>query len=303
MQSQHPLFSWRKQSQYQRFCEEPEDARWNKRDSTSEYDTDLNELLVKLTKDLQEHIDSLHTLRDEQPLEEESAALVQMVMPVESGMPAPSMEVDGATVLQTTMGPGWLDAAENMPPIFLEHTEEEEPEAEDVVEMDESEQPEADLIDDEGEFDEDREHKLIVSLTHHHNSPIAWWAQCITLWRQIAETAAEVNQLNSANQQTIREQYPDLFQYLAYGGPEDSDSVLTTYEIETGRADLKDMIARRAVIHMAHLDQARGHQDLDPVLEAYITAGNKERSRHMNRNWCRMQGPWFCTMKRAFCRQ
>ncbi len=180
MQKNQPLYSRWKQSQYQRFCVQPEGTKWEDRDSTSEYDTNIDEQLVQLTKDLQERIETLRSLQQEQPLEEETVALVGQVVPVQSAMPALPMEVDGA--LPTTMGPGQLEAGEGLPTIFLARTGEEETEEEDVVEMDESEQPQPGPIEeDEGAFDAEREQWLIVSLTQHHDNLVSWQAQCIVL--------------------------------------------------------------------------------------------------------------------------
>ncbi len=41
----------------------------------------------------------------------------------------------------------------------------------------------------------------------------------------------------------VREQYPVLFQYLAEGGLDGEESMLTPLEIETGKADLNNTIA------------------------------------------------------------
>ncbi len=90
-----------------------------------------------------------------------------------------------------------------------------------------------------------------MSLTEHHDDPVIWQAQCITLWKQLVEAAAETNSQHPANQRTVQDQYPDLFQYLADGAPEGTKSVLTLWEVETGKPDLKDTIAVREVVFLA----------------------------------------------------
>ncbi len=279
--NQHALYSWRKQSQYQRFLMEPEGTRWEDWDSTSEYDTDIDEKVEKLTNNLQVRIDGLHALQEQQPPEEEVAQLVHQVVPVESVTPA-LMDVDGA--LPATMGPGRSDAEESMPPVFVE-TEELEELEEDLTEPDEVERQPAQAISmflhpqdavDEGDFDDAKVQRLIVSLTQHHDSMVIWQAQCIAIWQQLVEAAAKTNSQNPTQQRTVWDQYPNLFQYLAHGAPENMDSVLTPWEVEMGRPDLKDMIDGRAVILMARLEQERGHLDLEPALEAFILAGEEE---------------------------
>ncbi|MCP4549552.1 MAG: hypothetical protein GY835_24105, partial [bacterium] len=129
---------------------------------------------------------------------------------------------------------------------------------------------------DEGDFDEEREQRLVVSLTQHDNNPVTWQAQCIALWRQIVEAAAETNADHPAQQRMVRDQYPILFQYLAEGAPANSKTVLTAWEIETGKPDLKDTIGGREVILMTRLENNCGRMDLDLALEAYILAGEQE---------------------------
>ncbi len=129
---------------------------------------------------------------------------------------------------------------------------------------------------DEGDFDDEKEHRLIISLTEHHDNPIVWQAQCIALWRQLVEAAADTNSQHPARQTTVQDQYPELFRYLADGAPEGTDSVLTLWEVETGKPDLKDMIAMHEVLYMAWLEQERGRHNMDPVLEQYILAREEE---------------------------
>ncbi len=52
---------------------------------------------------------------------------------------------------------------------------------------------------DEGDFDDDKEQKLIVSLTLHHEHLIVWRAQCIMIWKQLVEATAQVNQQDPTN--------------------------------------------------------------------------------------------------------
>ncbi|MCP4545843.1 MAG: hypothetical protein GY835_05175, partial [bacterium] len=114
---------------------------------------------------------------------------------------------------------------------------------------------------DEGDFDDDKEQKLIVSLTRHHERPIMWHAQCITIWKQLVETAAEANQQDATNPRTVWDQYPNLFQYLAEGGPDGEESVLTPFEVETGRVDLNNTIDGRIVVYMAMYEREMGRTD------------------------------------------
>ncbi len=196
------------------------------------------------------------------------------------------MDVDGA--LLATLGPGRSAADEVMLAIFAMGEEEEELEEEVLIEVDEAEQPAAATMPaigwfrhpqdpvDEGDFDDDKEQRLIVSLTQHHDSPVIWQAQCIALWKQLVEAAAEANLQNPTHQQTVWEQYRNLFQYLAEGAPENTDSVLTTWEVDTGKPGLKDTIDGRAVIFMARLEWERSRLDLELALEAYILAREEE---------------------------
>ncbi len=75
---------------------------------------------------------------------------------------------------------------------------------------------------------------------------------------------------------TVWEQYPKLFRYLAEGAPENSETVLTVWEFETGRADQKTTIGAREVIFMTRLETELGRKDLDPALEASIRSGELE---------------------------
>ncbi len=72
LQKNRLLYSRRKQSQYQRFMEEPEGTQWEDRDPSSEYDTDIDEAVEKLTKDLKAKIDDLHALQEQQPPDKEN---------------------------------------------------------------------------------------------------------------------------------------------------------------------------------------------------------------------------------------
>ncbi len=90
------------------------------------------------------------------------------------------------------------------------------------------------------------------------------------------EAVAEINSQHPAQQITVQGQYPELFQYLVEDTPEGTDSVLTLWEMEHGKPDLKEMIAACEVLYMARLEQERGHHDLDSVLEQYIIAGEED---------------------------
>ncbi len=123
---------------------------------------------------------------------------------------------------------------------------------------------------DEGDFDDESELRIITALTRQHPNTVIWQAECIAVWKQLVEAAAESNHKHPARQTNVQEQYPQLFAYLAEGAPEGTESVLMLWEIENGRPDLKDMIATCEVLYTARLVQQQGHDDLDPVLEQYI---------------------------------
>ncbi len=127
---------------------------------------------------------------------------------------------------------------------------------------------------DEGDFDNDKEQKLIVSLTRHHEDQSLWHAQCITIWADIVDAAAKANQADPMNPRTVWEQYPNLFQYLVDGAP-NFETVLTPYEVETGRVDLKTTIPGRTVVYMATYEKDHGNTELDPALQAYYLAGEE----------------------------
>ncbi len=85
-----------------------------------------------------------------------------------------------------------------------------------------------------------------------------------------------MNAANPANHRTVREQYPELFRYLAEGAQENAETVLTAYEVETGKPDQKTTIGGREVVLMAKMENEVGRQDLDPALEVYVLAGEQE---------------------------
>ncbi len=62
-----------------------------------------------------------------------------------------------------------------------------------------------------------------------------------------------------------------MFPYLAEGALEGTDSLLTLWEMENGKPDLKETIAACEVLYTARLVQEQGRANLDPVLEWYIT--------------------------------
>ncbi len=167
--------------------------------------------MEQLTNDLKARVDDLHALQEQQPPEEETAMLVQqVVLPVASGTPA-LMDIDGAPL--TTMGPGRTAAEDVMPTIFGDQEEQEELEEEEQREMDGAE-PRfiglfryLDELVDEGDIVEDREQRLIVSLTECRDNPAIWQAQCIALWKRLVEAAAETNSQYPTSQRTVGDQY------------------------------------------------------------------------------------------------
>ncbi len=92
-----------------------------------------------------------------------------------------------------------------MPVVFADTGDEEEVEEEELEEEHTEDERETGFTGlfrhpqdsvDEGDFTEEREQRLIVSLTRDHDNPILWQAQCIALWRQICDAAAEMNAEN-----------------------------------------------------------------------------------------------------------
>ncbi len=129
---------------------------------------------------------------------------------------------------------------------------------------------------DEEDFDEAAEQRLIMSLSQTDGNPVIWQAQCIAMWKQLVEAAAEMNAEHPGEHRMVRGQYPELFRYLAEGAPENSKTVLTAWELEMGRADQKTTIGAREVILMTRMETELGRKDLDPALEASIRSGELE---------------------------
>ncbi len=78
--NQHALYSRWKKNQMQRFLAEPEGTRWEDWDSMSEYDTEIDGAVEKLTNELWARVEDLHALQQQQPPEEETARIVQKVV-------------------------------------------------------------------------------------------------------------------------------------------------------------------------------------------------------------------------------
>ncbi len=112
------------------------------------------------------------------------------------------------------------------------------------------------------------------------------------------EAAAEANRQHPAHQMTVQDQYLDLFWYLAEGAPEGTDSVLTLWEMENGKPDLKDTIAARKVLYTARLVQLEGRTNLDTVLERYIAAREEDTTPTEDMKPVPWQGSRFCISKR-----
>ncbi len=119
----------------------------------------------------------------------------------------------------------------------------------------------------------EKELQIITALTLHHPNLVAWQAECIAVWKQLVEAAAESNCKHPAQQATVKQQYLDLFAYLAGGAAEGMESVLTFWEMEYGKSDQKETIATREVLLAARLMQQEGHEDLALDIELYVMAG------------------------------
>ncbi len=102
---------------------------------------------------------------------------------------------------------------------------------------------------DEGDFDDEQEFQIISALTRQHPNAAIWQTECIALWKQVVKAAAEYNCQHPARQTNVWGQYLELFQYLAEGAPEGTDSVLMLWEMETGKPDLKETIAACEVLY------------------------------------------------------
>ncbi len=271
MQKGDPLYSRRKQSQYQRFLLDKMSNHFEDWESTSEYDTDIDEDLVHLTGQVQDRITTMRNLEAaQQPVEfviQEVAAVISVAVPTTTPVPE-AMDVD-AGLLAPTMGPGTPVQESEMPEVFGPKGAESADDVELLTDYEDEDEGRRDqrpmaarlspigffqnLLDpvDEGDFDDEKEERLVVSLTVQHERPIVWRAQCIQLWQQLVDTAATANQMDPTNPRTVQEQYPILFQYLAEGGPDGEESVLTPKELEMGKAELTNTVTGRAMIFNA----------------------------------------------------
>ncbi len=126
---------------------------------------------------------------------------------------------------------------------------------------------------DEGDFDNDAELQIITTLTMLTHNLVAWQAECLAVWKQLVEAAAEANRQHPARQTNVQQQYPDLFAYLAEGAAEGTEPVLMPWEMEYGKPDQKETIAAREVLLAERMMQQEGREDLDPDLEQYVATG------------------------------
>ncbi len=126
---------------------------------------------------------------------------------------------------------------------------------------------------DDGNFDNMAEMRIIAALTELDHNLVAWQSECIVIWRQLVEAVTESNHKHPGQQATVKQQYLELFAYLAEGVAEGAESVLMPWEIEYGKPDQKETIAVREVLLAERMMQQEGHEDLDPGLEQYITTG------------------------------
>ncbi len=77
MQREHPLYSVRKQSQYQRFSQESVSGRFEDWESTDEYDTNIDEEVAQLTSNLEERVAQVRELEAEQLSGDMTAQIVE----------------------------------------------------------------------------------------------------------------------------------------------------------------------------------------------------------------------------------
>ncbi len=78
------------------------------------------------------------------------------------------------------------------------------------------------------------------------------------------EAVAESNRKHRGRQAAIKQQYLDLFTYLAEGAVEGSESVLTPWEMEHGKPDQRDTIAACEVLMAERMMQQEGREELTP---------------------------------------
>ncbi len=112
-----------------RFQQGPPHAKWLDWESTSEYDTDIDAEVEKLTNKLQTRVDELRALQEQQLMGEETAQIVtRVVQPMVSTMPDPPVVDMDMTVAEvepgTTMGPGQPAKRMEMLAIFPETSNE-----------------------------------------------------------------------------------------------------------------------------------------------------------------------------------
>ncbi len=80
------------------------------------------------------------------------------------------------------------------------------------------------------------------------------------------QAAAEFNRMHPSQQASIRQQFPEIFEYLA----EHPDMVLTPWEVENGAEDLQETITAHEVLMSEILEQQEGHLFVTPDLEQYM---------------------------------
>ncbi|MCP4676359.1 MAG: hypothetical protein GY854_12780, partial [Deltaproteobacteria bacterium] len=117
------LYSKRKQSTITRFMKESTTHQFEDWESTSEYDTDIEEELVRLTTEVGERVQGLQELQAAQLPEDQTAQEVQLVVSTVATEQVPDiwakdMEVDSTVPPAPTMGPGMAAADTGMPSIF-----------------------------------------------------------------------------------------------------------------------------------------------------------------------------------------
>ncbi len=130
-EGQDVLYSRQKQSKVQCFQVGPSDAQWADWESTSEFDTDINDEVENLTSRLQTQANYLRALQEQQMPDKATAQLVaQVVPPVAVTTPVPPLiDMDmlpAGAAPGTTLGPGQPARGMDMPELFAESEDEQQ---------------------------------------------------------------------------------------------------------------------------------------------------------------------------------
>ncbi len=203
------------------------------------------------------------------------AAPVVAMTPVLEGM---DTDAAGARP-EPTMGPGQPSPSPDVPLVFDANDQQEQQyEAEKKRHADEEQKLKwaagafqqfahpIDPVDDE-DFDDTTEKQIIVALSLFAENPVAWQSECIAVWRQLVEAAAEFNRVHPSQQAMVKQQYPEMFKYLA----DHPDTVLMAWEVEFSTEDQWETITACEVLLAERLEQQQGRLWMTPDLEQCMT--------------------------------